>query len=76
MTLRKLLTRPLPAPPSEAPTANSLVEQFLGLPPLVPLRLFWDSFLELRPWWPVLIPALLWVGIRAYRRERAALREG
>lgn len=72
MTLRKLLSQPLPAPPEGG--EGSIVEQALALPQLAPFRLFWEAMRELRPWWPVLIPLLLWAGLRAYRSERAALR--
>ncbi len=71
MTLRKLFSQPLPTPPEGSD--GSIVEQALALPQLAPIRLFWDAMREMRPWWPVLIPLLLWVGVRAYRRERAAL---
>ncbi len=76
MTLRKLIARPLPEPPAESPAQLSFVEQALALPQLVPLRLFWDNLQELRPWWPVLLPLLLWVAVRTYRRERQALQGG
>jgi hypothetical protein len=76
MTLRKLITRPLPEPPAEMPGRFSLVEQALTMPQLVPIRLFWDNLRELRPWWPVLLPLMVWVGVRTYRRERAAVQAG
>lgn len=75
MALRKLLSRRLPEPPSEAPGARSIVEQVLALPQLVPLRLFWQNLATLRPWWPVLLPALAWIGWRTYQSERTALRD-
>ena len=74
MALRKLLSQPLPSPPD--PGQSSLAEQALAMPQLAPLRLFWDNFRDLQPWWPVLVPLLLWVGVRAYRRERAAIAAG
>jgi hypothetical protein len=37
------------------------------------VRMFWNSFRDLQPWWPVIIPILLWVGVRTYQKERAAL---
>lgn len=37
------------------------------------LTRFRDDLLMLRPWWPLLIPVLLWLGWRTYRRERAAV---
>ena len=76
MTLRKLLTRPLPGPPEEVPGKLALLEQALDMPQLMPIRLFWDNLRELRPWWPILIPILLWVAVRTYRRERAAMQFG
>ena len=76
MTIRKLLTRPLPEPPAEASASQSLIQGALDMPQLLPARLFWDNLSELRPWWPVLLPLMLWVGVRTYRRERAALRAG
>ena len=74
MALRKLISLPLPAPPEQA--SGSIVEQVLATPQLAAARLFWDAFREMQPWWPVLIPLLLWVGVRTYRKERAALRAG
>jgi len=76
MTLRKLITGPLPEPPEATQGSLSLLEQALAMPQLVPIRLFWDSLRELRPWWPVLLPLMLWVGVRTYRRERAAAQAG
>ncbi|HNP72598.1 MAG TPA: hypothetical protein PLO33_11040 [Kouleothrix sp.] len=70
MTLRKLLSQPLPSPPEQA--QGSIVDQALAIPQLAPLRLFLENFRDLQPWWPVLVPLLLWVGLRTYRRERAA----
>ncbi|MBU6335428.1 MAG: hypothetical protein KGS47_13650 [Chloroflexi bacterium] len=37
------------------------------------LTRFRDDLLMLRPWWPLLIPVLLWLGWHTYRRERAAV---
>ena len=76
MTLRKLITRHLPELPEDASGRLSLLEQALAIPQLVPIRLFWDNLRELRPWWPVLLPLMLWVGVRTYRRERAAAQAG
>lgn len=77
MALRKLITTPLPEPPEEETTiGSSLFAQALAMPQLIPVRLFLDNLLALRPWWPVLVPLMLWVGIRTYQRERAAVRSG
>ena len=72
MALRKLVS--LPTPPDEA--SGPIAGQLLAMPQLAPLRLFWDNFRDLQPWWPVLVPLLVWVGVRAYRRERAAIQGG
>ena len=71
MALRKLLSRPLPEMPSEAPGIRSVAEQALATPQLVPVRLFWENLRALQPWWPVLAPLLLWYFVRTYQRERA-----
>jgi hypothetical protein len=71
MALRKLLTKPLPAPPDQAPGLRSTVDQLFSSPMFLPARLFSDTLLDMRPWWPVLIPLLLLVFTRRYRRERA-----
>lgn len=74
MALRKLLSRGLPEVPSkEATDVPSLLAQAMDILPIAPVRLFWDSLSELRPWWPVLLPLLAWIGWRTYQRERAAV---
>ncbi|MFO7171310.1 MAG: hypothetical protein DIU80_025045 [Chloroflexota bacterium] len=40
----------------------------------LPFWLFWQNLLALRPWWPVVVPFLIWYARRSYRRERAKLR--
>lgn len=66
--MQKLLTRNLPDP---AEVENrTLVEQVLASPLMLPFRLFWNTLLDFREWWFVLIPALLLMGLRTYRRER------
>jgi hypothetical protein len=71
MALRKLLARSLPAPPEQPPGLQELLEQAFEIQLLVPVRLFWNNLNALRPWWPVLLPLLAWIGWRTYRRERA-----
>jgi hypothetical protein len=44
--------------------------------PLPEARDFWGSLREMRVWWPVLIPVLLWAFWRAYQRERASVKVG
>ena len=69
--LRRLLTRGLPEPPDAAPGPAEMLTQILDLPLLAPVRIFWENLNEMRPWWPILLPLLAWVGWRTYRRERA-----
>jgi hypothetical protein len=73
MALRKLVSRQRPEPPPAADGARAIVEQAIAASPLAPARAFWDSLLELEDWWAVLIPVLLWVFWRTYKRERAAV---
>lgn len=73
MALRKLLSLRLPQPPDEAPGVRSIVDEALAVPQLVSARLFAENVVALRPWWPVLLPLLAWVGWRTYRSERAAV---
>jgi hypothetical protein len=75
MALRKLFSRRQPEPPAEPLEARTYIQQALDTLPIAPVRLFWDNLDEMRPWWPVLLPLLAWVGWRTYRRERAALLE-
>ena len=70
MALRKLLARGLPEPPSAAPGPADMLTEILNLPVLAPVRLFWEALDDMRPWWPLLLPLLAWVGWRTYRRER------
>jgi hypothetical protein len=74
MALRRLFSRGLPEVPSEDATGiPALLAQALDVLPLAPVRVFWDSLSELRPWWPVLLPLLAWIGWRTYQQERAAV---
>ena len=73
MALRRLFSRSLPDSPPAAPGRLALVRQVVDMPMLVPFREFWEQLEAFRPWWPVLLPLLAWVGWRAYQRERAAL---
>ena len=70
MALQKLLARGLPEPPAEAPTVAGTLSEIYHMPVLAPVRLFWEALYDMRPWWPVLLPLLVWVGWRNYRRER------
>jgi hypothetical protein len=71
MAMRKLLARGLPEPPATAPGATDLVAEIFNQPLLAPVRIFWGSLNDMRPWWPILLPLLALVGWRTYRRERA-----
>ncbi|HEU5012400.1 MAG TPA: hypothetical protein VFT66_07640 [Roseiflexaceae bacterium] len=69
-SVRGILSQGIPEYPEEKPTWQSLAQDVLAEPMIAPFRLFWHNFLEARPWWPVLVPLMLWVGWRSYRRER------
>lgn len=70
MALRSIFSRGLPDYPEEQPTWQTFVQDVLAQPLIAPLKLFWHNFQEARPWWPVIIPLMLWTGWRTYRRER------
>jgi hypothetical protein len=70
MALRKLFSQGMPEPPPQATSLRDTVAQTLSLPALMPIRLFWDNLRAMRPWWPLLLPLLAWIGWRAYQRER------
>jgi di/tricarboxylate transporter len=69
-SVRSILSHGIPEYPEEQPTWQSFVQDVLAEPMIAPFRLFWHNFLEARPWWPVLIPLMVWVGWRSYKRER------
>ena len=58
---------PAPAQEKTSPLDSALAR--LGLPGVL-IRQGISDFMALRPWWPVLIPLLIWVAMRTYRRER------
>jgi hypothetical protein len=66
----------LPKLSEAAANPGAAIEQAIAASPLAPAQAFWASLRELQAWWPLLIPLLLWVFWRTYRRERAALRAG
>ena len=68
MGFKSIISRGLPDPAEVE--HRGLSEQILASPLLLPIRLFWTTLLDFRAWWPVLLPALLLLGIRVYRRER------
>ena len=68
MGLRNLITGNLPDPAEVE--QQTLLEQVAASPLLAPFRLFWNTLNDFRADWPVLIPALVVVGIGKYRSER------
>lgn len=70
MGLRGLVIRSLPEPPEKIPGRQELLNEAINLPLFTPFRLFINAFLQMRPWWPILVPLLLWVGWRTYHQER------
>ncbi|MDZ4718828.1 MAG: hypothetical protein SH847_10295 [Roseiflexaceae bacterium] len=71
---RNLRKKPQPpaAPPPKPHPLDSVLGR-LGLPGVI-IRQFLADFQELRPWWPILIPTIVVVALRTYRRERALIR--
>ena len=69
--LRKLAAGGLPKLSEAAANPGAAIEQAIAASPLAPVQAFWASLREMRAWWPLLIPLLLWAFWRAYRRERA-----
>jgi hypothetical protein len=52
----------------------ALDEKLDHLPFMATIRTFWRNFQEMRDWWPVLIPLMVWVGWRTYHAERREIR--
>jgi len=71
--LRKLAADSMARLPKAATNPRAALDQAIAASPLAPARAFWDALRELEDWWPLLIPLLLWIFWRTYRRERAAL---
>lgn len=67
--LRRITGRFAAPPPEPPPDALHQAELLLKVK-LLPYWLFWQNLRAMRPWWPVLLPALLIYGMRMYRRER------
>lgn len=66
-------------PPEQAADIRSSVFAALDdkldhLPFVATIRTFWRNFQEMRDWWPVLIPLMVWVGWRTYHAERREIR--
>jgi hypothetical protein len=69
--LRRLTSRYTP-PVSEPPGIIDQLGVLLRVE-MLPFWLFWENLRALRPWWPLVLPLLVWYSLRAYRRERAEL---
>ena len=52
-----------------APTTAERIVDMLGVPGVLGLKLSKD-FMELRAWWPLLIPLIIWEARRTYQHER------
>ncbi len=73
--IRRATPTPPPAPPTAPPTQLGMIEQTLtrfGLPGVLITKAI-EDFQSLRPWWPILIPILLWEARKTYIRERRAV---
>ncbi|MCS6940702.1 MAG: hypothetical protein NZM94_15610 [Roseiflexus sp.] len=57
-----------PPPPLSAALERALT---IGGLPFLLVRLFWYNLHEVRFWWPVVLPLLIWTAWRTYHRERA-----
>jgi hypothetical protein len=72
-----MLRKQQPGGTSRLPQAISnpraAIDQAITGSPLAPARDFWVTLRKLEVWWPLLIPVLLWMFWRTYKRERAAL---
>jgi hypothetical protein len=70
----KTPTPPPAVPPAPAASFRTqpldLVLARFGLPGAL-VRQIAADFQDLRPWWPILIPVMIYVAITTYRRERA-----
>lgn len=63
------LKRLTPPPPPPSPTLERLLT--IGGLPFLLVRIFWYNLCEVRFWWPLVLPLLVWTAWRTYRRERA-----
>lgn len=60
-----------PQPQQAQQQAGETIQQRLEQVPFAgELQLFWRTLREMRPWWPILLPFLAWVGWRTYHTER------
>jgi hypothetical protein len=70
---RNIIKKPEPPPvvPPKPHPLDSMLGR-LGLPGEI-VRQFLADFQKMRPWWPILIPAIVVVAVQTYRRERALI---
>lgn len=65
---------PPPPPASASERLNMMLQDAVNRMPYVPqARIFWRDLQAEREWWPIVLPLLVWVGWRTYRRERRKL---
>lgn len=70
--LRKRTERVKRLTPPPPPLSDTLERALtIGGLPFVLVRLFWYNLREVRFWWPVVVPLLVWTAWRTYQQERA-----
>lgn len=62
-------TQPKTGTPKPKPTTAERVVDMLGVPGVLGVKISRD-FMELRAWWPLLIPLMIWEARRTSQRER------
>ncbi|NJP05925.1 MAG: hypothetical protein HC837_10030 [Chloroflexaceae bacterium] len=67
-------------PPKAPPTLQERAQQVINhaldrIAYRREIQRYWQDLYVLRGWWPILLPALLWLGWRKYRHERRLARE-
>jgi hypothetical protein len=73
MSFIKGLKPAQPLPPSAPPTEDfqTVLRQNLDQMPLLRVvKSYLDELTDMRDWWPLVLPLLLWIGWRTYRKER------
>lgn len=70
----KLDTQPDKKPGQPQQVRESIQHRLEDLPFAGEVQFFWHNLQEMRPWWPILLPLLAWVGWRTYRAERQKVR--
>lgn len=68
--LDRLVQRQQPKTAASGPNLEALGHQIVEqMPYLQPVRQFWRDLQGMREWWLFLLPLLVWVGWRSYRKE-------